>query len=217
MATRGMLPWGQSRSPPEDNMISSHLATLRAVGAVVLTSVLLVALAACSGTSAPASAAAPSTAATNPPASASAAATSEASVAVPSLPAGVGSAKWCLNTVEEVSAALGTTVTVAAGSDAPGAGGGCAYTNAAGAPIYAISVANPAPAGMFDGFKSGKIAEVLSGIADGAILVTPAGPLVMIKGQTVASLVILPNAQMTNLANAKAALLSLAQAAAGRM
>ncbi|MDQ6794677.1 MAG: hypothetical protein M3067_07665 [Chloroflexota bacterium] len=198
-------------------MISSRLAALRTVVAVALTGVLAVGVAACSGTSAPASAAVPSTVATNPPASASAAPTSEASLAVPSLPAGVGSAKWCLNTVEEVSAAIGTTVTAAMGSDATGAGGGCAYTNAAGAPIYAISVASPAPGGMFEGFKSGKIAEVLSGIADGAILVTPAGPLVLIKGQTVASLVILPNARMDNLANARAALLSLAQAAVGRM
>ena len=198
-------------------MMSSRFDALPAVGAVALTTVLAAVVAACSGTSAPASAAASSTAATNPPASASAAATVEASIVVPSLPAGVGSAKWCLNTVEEVSAAIGTTVTVAAGSDAPGAGGGCAYKDAAGAPIYAISVASPAPAGMFEGFKSAKIAEVLSGIADGAILVTPAGPLVFIKGQTVVSLLILPNAQMTNLANARAALLSLAQAAVGRM
>ena len=198
-------------------MISSRLDALRAIGAVALTTVLAVGVAACSGTSAPASAAAPSTAATNPPASASAAATSEASVAAPSLPAGVGSSKWCLNAVEEVSAAVGTTVTTAVGADAPGTGGGCSYTNAGGTPIYAISVLSPAPAGTFEGFKSGNVAEVLSGIADGAVLVTPAGPLVFIKGQTLASLVILPNARMDNLANARAALLSLAQAAVGRM
>jgi hypothetical protein len=210
-----MLPWLQSQ-PPEDMMISSRPDALRAVGAVALTAGLAIAVAACSGTKGPASAAAPSSAPT-PPASASAAATSEASVAVPSLPAGAGSAKWCLNTVEEVSAAVGVTVTAAVGSDLPGAGGGCAYPNAAGAAIYAISVASPAPAGMFEGFKSGKIAEVLSGIADGAILVTPGGPLVFLKGQTVVSLVILPNARLDNLANARAALLSLAQAAVGRM
>ena len=203
-------------------MISSRLATLRAVGAVALAAVLAVALAACSGTSAPGSAAAPSTAATNPPASASAAASVaasiEASAAAPSLPAGVtGSAKWCLNTIEEVSAAVGTTVTTAGGTEAPGIGGGCVYISAAGTPIYGISAVSPAPAGMFEGFKTGGASEILSGIGDGAVLVTPGGPLAFVKGQTVASLVILPTSGMGDLAKAKAALISLAQAAAGRM
>jgi hypothetical protein len=199
-------------------MISIHLAAPRAAGAVALALVVAAAVAACGGTSAPGSAAAPSTAATNPPASASAAASVEASAAGQSLPPGVtGSAKWCLNTVDEVSAAVGTIVTTAAGSDAPGVGGGCVYTSAAGTPIYGISVVSPAPAGMFEGFKAGQGAESLSGIGDAAVLVTPGGPLVVLKGQTVASLVILPSSGMSDLAKARAALESLAKAAAGRM
>jgi hypothetical protein len=198
-------------------MIRSRLDALRAIGAAALTVVLAVALAACGGTSAPASAA-PTTAATNPPPSASPGASVEATAAAPSLPGGVtGSAKWCLNTVEEVSAATGTAVTTAAGTDAPGIGGGCVYTSAAGTPIYGISVVSPAPAGMFEGFKAGGGAEVLTGIGDGAVLATPGGPLAFIKGQTVASVVVLPTSGMSDLAKARAALISLAQAAAGRM
>jgi hypothetical protein len=199
-------------------MIPSPLAALRTVGAVALTTVLAVALAACGGTSTPGAATSSSTAATNPPASAPAAASVEPSAGTPSLPAGVtGSARWCLNTVEEVSAAVGTTVTTAAGSDAPGVGGGCVYTSASGTPIYGLSVVSPAPAGMFEGFKGGSGAEALSGIGDGAVLATPGGPLVILKGQTVASLVILPTSGMSDLAKARAALISLAQAAVGRI
>jgi hypothetical protein len=135
-----------------------------------------------------------------------------------------GSAKWCLNTVEEVAAAVGVAVTAAAGSDAPGIGGGCVYTNAAGTPIYGISVVSPAPAGMFAGFKAGKGATSVSGIGDDALLVTPAGPLAVLKGQTVASLAILPtsgmgdpNSGVGDLSKVRAALESLAKAAADRM
>ena len=127
-----------------------------------------------------------------------------------------GSSKWCLNTVDEVSAAVGTAVTAAVGTDAGAAGGACAYT-AGNVPVLAISVVTGAPSGTFDAFKGTQGAETLTGIGDAAVLVTAQGPLAFIKGTTVVSMTIVPTATMADAAKIKSALETLAKAAAGRI
>lgn len=98
---------------------------------------------------------------------------------------------YCLNTVEEVAAALGVEVASAEGVANPGLGGGCMYNGPDGQPVMAISVVdNEAAADAFDGYRQYEGAEEISGIGDAALFL-PLNEMVgvaFMKGDVVASL-----------------------------
>jgi len=148
----------------------------------------LVTLAACSS-GAPAATA---TARTDTPASAAASAAASDS-AVSSEPADNGGTgggtDWCLNTVDEVVAAIDVEVTEAVSTDATGIGGGCIYNGADATPVYAMSVVTAEGAvATFDAAKNGEGAVTIDGVGDDAVLISPQGPLAVLKGSTFISL-----------------------------
>ena len=145
-------------------------------------------LAACSS-GAPAATA---TAQTDAPASAAASAAASDS-AVSSEPADNGGTgggtDWCLNTVDEVVAAIEVEVTEAVSTDATGIGGGCIYNGADATPVYAMSVVTAEGAvATFDAAKNGEGAVTIDGVGDDAVLISPQGPLAVLKGGTFISL-----------------------------
>lgn len=84
--------------------------------------------------------------------------------------AGGSGEEFCLNTIEEVSAALEVEVTDRASFENPGSGGGCSYTDADGGPVYAISVViGDQAAAAFDAYRQLEGAEEISGIGDAAV------------------------------------------------
>jgi hypothetical protein len=148
----------------------------------------LVTLAACSS-GAPA---ATTTAQSDAPASAAASAAASDS-AVSSEPADNGGTggetDWCLNTVEEVAAAIDAEVAEAVSTDATGIGGGCIYNGADGTPVYAMSVVTAEGAvSTFDASKNAEGATSIDGIGDDAVLISAGGPLAVLKGGTFISL-----------------------------
>ncbi|HEY7589819.1 MAG TPA: hypothetical protein VH723_02430 [Candidatus Limnocylindrales bacterium] len=147
-------------------------------------------------------------------------ATPESSAPAGSADTGVGlggANQWCLNTPEEVAAAIGGMQVTASGTDAPGVGGGCIYTAADGKMPYALSVvSNDTATQTFEAAKIQQGAVVISGIGQGAILVSPAGPLVVLQNGKLASLGFTPDAGVSQ-SEMQARLEELARAAAGRM
>jgi len=88
----------------------------------------------------------------------------------PMVAAGGSGEEFCLNTIEEVSAALEVEVTDRASFENPGSGGGCSYTDADGGPVYAISVViGDQAAAAFDAYRQLEGAEEISGIGDAAV------------------------------------------------
>lgn len=130
---------------------------------------------------------------------------------------GTGAAKWCLNTVEEVSAAIGGAAVTAAGTETPGIGGGCLYTTADGKFVYSIAtVTSQGAADTFRAAKTGQGVVVVTGIGDDAILMSPQGPLAILKGTAFISLGTLPDSGITE-ADWRAKNEALGKAAAGRL
>jgi len=128
----------------------------------------LLVLAACGGADAPATDSAPTSAATD----------GGGDVEATAPPAGGGNGstgggsgeEFCLNTIEEVSAALEVDVTDAAGFENPGSGGGCVYSDAEQRTVYLIGVVDNEQAGAaFEGYRQLEGAEEISGIGDTAL------------------------------------------------
>lgn len=166
----------------------------------------------------PASAsAAPATASAAPATAPETPSASGAPASDPIAGGGGGAMAWCLNTPEEVSKAFGVGATTATGTDAPGVGGGCAYTETGGGqPVYGISVVTGSVAvTTWDNIVSAPGVESFSGIGDGAILVGPDGPFVILKGSTLASIGAM--SVQSDKATYRTALEELARSAAPRM
>ncbi len=174
-------------------------SALRAVVALMLVATLV--LVGCSSTNAPSSAAG------SPAAAASASAAAEASTAAAAsssaepnastITVGGGANRWCLNTVQEASAALGQTVTAMLGADVPGLGGGCNYSAADGTPVLSLAIiTSPSAATTLQGAKLTPGITSVSGVGDEAILVSQAGPFVIRKGNVVISMTIVPTGAM---------------------
>jgi len=130
---------------------------------------------------------------------------------------GTAGSKWCLNTPEEVSAAIGGAAVTAAGSDVPGVGGSCLYTTADGKLVHAIAtVTSEGAASTFQAAKSGQGVVVVTGIGDDAIIMSPQGPLAILKGSAFISMGTLPDSGITE-ADWRAKNEALGKAAAGRL
>ncbi|MDQ3688757.1 MAG: hypothetical protein M3406_01725 [Chloroflexota bacterium] len=100
-----------------------------------------------------------------------------------------GETDWCLNTVEEVAAAIDAEVAEAVSTDATGIGGGCIYNGPDATPVYAMSVVTAEGAvATFDAAKNGEGAVTIDGIGDDAVLISAGGPLAVLKGSTFISL-----------------------------
>jgi hypothetical protein len=102
---------------------------------------------------------------------------------VASPPGGQGIADFCLNTTDEVGAALQTSVARAEGNENPGFGGGCLYFAADGALVYSIGFV-PAVQGVDlieTGLQTPGSVEIM-GIGERAVLMSAQGPLVYRKG-----------------------------------
>lgn len=89
---------------------------------------------------------------------------------------------WCLNSPPEVEAALHVLGVVGTSTDTPGVGGGCTYALADGTVVHAVSVVNSANfAATFEAGKQTPGAVEIPGIGNGAVLMSPQGPLVILK------------------------------------
>jgi hypothetical protein len=168
----------------------------------------------CSQGNAPASNAGAASAGSSAPSAAT-----EPSSAAQSTGTGAGAAassKWCLDTNDEVTAALGQAITTATGADVPGSGGTCIYT-AGSNPILAISVVQPAPPGIMSGLLGGQMFKQLSGIGDAAALASHIGPLALQKGNTVVLLTIMPGLDTGDDSKVQAGLEQLAKSAVARI
>ena len=85
---------------------------------------------------------------------------------------GSGIDDFCLNTVEEVSAAFKVEVGEATSSENPGLGGACLYTDVDGAQVFGLSVITAAGAvATFDASAGAEGSEAVSGIGDAALYV----------------------------------------------
>lgn len=129
-----------------------------------------------------------------------------------------GSTDWCLNTVEEVSAALSVDVTDAAGAEAPGNGGGCNYSDADGNFVYSMSIVTASGAvGTFEANVDAEGAVTVDGIGDRAYLASPQGPLVVLKGDTLISIGAYTPAALADPAVYRSAVEELARPAVDRL
>ena len=187
---------------------------MKSFRAILLLPVLLVA---CGGTGAPATGAT-GAAPTSPAGTGSTGAT--VAPPVTTAPGGGGTAgNWCLNTPPEVEAALHVQGVVGTSTDAPGVGGGCIYSLADNTPVHAISVVNSANfQATFDAAKTQQGAVEISGIGNGAILVSAQGPLIVLTDKGLISMGPLgPQDVMTDAAKYRAAAEELGKTAAGRV
>lgn len=134
-------------------------------------------------------------------------------------PGGATTTDWCLNSPPEVEAALHVMGVVATGSDTPGVGGGCLYTLADGTMVHAVSVVTSQ--GYEATFESGKqtpgVVEI-SGIGNGAILMSALGPLVILTDSGLISMGPTgPDDIMADPAKYRTAVEELGRAAVARM
>lgn len=96
---------------------------------------------------------------------------------------------WCLNTVQEVEAAIGVTGVVESGSGAEGIGGGCTYSTADTILVHAISIITSAQfESTFEASKQTPGAVEIAGIGKGAVLVSPQGPLAILTDRALISM-----------------------------
>lgn len=131
---------------------------------------------------------------------------------------GTGNTDWCLNTAEEVSAAIGGAAVTATGTDVQGVGGACNYTIADGTLIYSVAVVNnEAAVSSFQAMQGSEGIVQIPGIGDGAILASPQGPLAILKGNAFISLGLLPGSGVTDAAEMRTKLEQLGKAAADRL
>lgn len=96
---------------------------------------------------------------------------------------------FCLNTTDEVGAALEVEVTQATSTANEGFGGGCTYYDSDNALVYALAVIT-GQGTADDTVEAGRQTEgaiEISGIGDEAVLVSPVGPLVVRVGDTLIS------------------------------
>lgn len=140
------------------------------------------------------------------------------SASLPAATAGEASSDFCLNTVEEVEAALQADVAAAVGTENPGFGGACTYNGSDGLPVYAIAVV---PSGSGDALNAALAAPgavELEGIGERAVLVSAAGPLVVQKSGFIMSIGALPTVPIFSDATAyPAAIEQLGRAAIDRL
>lgn len=132
---------------------------------------------------------------------------------------GAASGDWCLNSPPEVEAALHVMGAVGTSTDNAGSGGGCFYTLADGSPIHAIAVVNVQ--GFEATYEAGKqtpgVVEI-AGIGKGALLMSPAGPLVILTDKGLISMGPLGPADiMSDPAAYRTAVEALGRAAVDRM
>jgi len=131
---------------------------------------------------------------------------------------GGGGDDACLNTVEEVSAALDVEVTEAENTATPGGGAGCIYyTDKAAFEIaYTISLSAGGSVAqqIFDSFAADEAAEEVSGIGDAALWY--GGGLVIRKGDRLLSIGAVPTLDLDEAA-LRAILTDLGRAAADRL
>jgi hypothetical protein len=158
------------------------------------TAVVAVSLAACTSGASPSSS--PAASATAPPTiGATQPTASEPSTTLP--PAPVGSepaggteppagggtgAAFCLVTPEEVAAALQVDAPTPVGNENPGFGGGCFYSAADGALVYSIGVVPASGGDLIAAGLQTQGAVAVPDLGEGAVLVSPQGPLVFKKG-----------------------------------
>ena len=180
---------------------------IRHAAHVVLAMVAAIAVVACSQTTTPSPSVAPST---------SAAASS--SPVASGTSGGPVSERWCLNTADEVTSAIGEKVTSLAGAEVPGLGGGCAYTAANGATVLSQAILTGPPAlGTFNGAKIAEGAIVLNGVGDEAVLVTARGPMVVRRGRVVISMTVTPTSELNDTTKLRSAFEQLGKAAVQRL
>lgn len=197
------------------NRIANHPGRLAFVPAA-----LALALAAC-GTGSPATTTAPGGQATAGPTAADMPTSAPVATTQPGDGGLTEADDFCLNTPDEVTAALGVGAVTAAGSANPGLGGGCLYSDASGKVVYAISVVTgSAAATAFDGYKASADAEEVAGIGDGAVYL-PLGELLgiaFLKGDVVASMSPTPGLAIEGgAAGLRTALAELARQAVARV
>jgi hypothetical protein len=136
-------------------------------------------------------------------------------------PAATGTATgtWCLNTPPEVEAALHVTGVVGTSTDNAGSGGGCIYTLADGTPVHSVAVVNIQ--GFEATYEAGKQTPGVVQIADigkGALLMSSAGPLVILTDKGLISMGPLGPADiMSNPAAYRTAVEALGRSAVGRL
>jgi hypothetical protein len=182
---------------------------------VLLAPAALLLVAACSSGGASSAPATGGTAATPAPPAGSAAPSGAPSAATG---AGIGGdTDFCWNTIEEVSAVLGVEVTTAQGAEAAGVGGGCNYSTADGSLVYAISTVTSSAAQTFEAAKGTEGAVVVTGVGDGAVLMSAGGPLIVRVGDVVLSLGPLPMSGVTDPEEYRKAAEELGKAAVARM
>lgn len=131
---------------------------------------------------------------------------------------GTGGGNLCLNTPEEVSAALQIGSVTAAGTATPGGGGGCTYVTADNVGYAIAVVIGAGAAATIQGGLAAPGAVEITGIGDQAVLMSPAGPLVVRKGDTIISQGPAGNLPiLADAAAARKAMEDLARAAVGRL
>jgi hypothetical protein len=132
--------------------------------------------------------------------------------------AGGGAEQWCLNTVDEVEAAIGTEVATASGNDNAGAGGGCIYSDASGNLLYSVAVVTvPGHEQTYEAGKTTPGAVEISGIGNGAVLISPQGPLVILTDRGLISLGPTTPAMLADAAAYRTAAETLGRQAVGRL
>jgi hypothetical protein len=136
---------------------------------------------------------------------------------IPSSSGGTATRDWCLNTAQEVGAAIGGTAVTAKGTTAPEVGGACIYTTADGKLVYTVATINSeAATGTFQAVKSSQGVVQVPGIGDDAILMSPQGPLAILKGSAFISIGFLPAAGITDPTEMRTKLEQLARLAVDR-
>jgi hypothetical protein len=126
---------------------------------------------------------------------------------------------WCLNTPPEVEAAIHVMGVVATGSGAEGIGGGCTYSLSTGILVHAISVITTEGfAATFEASKQTPGAVEIAGIGNGAVLISPQGPLAILTDRGLISMgPIGPADLMADPAAYRTAVEALGRAAVERM
>lgn len=132
---------------------------------------------------------------------------------------GQGIADFCLNTREEVAAALQVDLPTAAGNENPGFGGGCIYSAADGSLVWSVGIVPVTPqADLIATGLQTPGAVAIEGIGEGAVLISAQGPLVFRRGNWFVSSGGNPTLPIaSNAAAYRAAMETLARAAAGRI
>ncbi len=129
-----------------------------------------------------------------------------------------GADEFCLNTIDEVSAASGVDVSKATANAATAFGGACNYTSDDGKLVYSVVTLDSAGAvGTFEASKKNEGVVAIEGLGDDAVLLRPEGPLAILKGTSVLSLVFPPTSGVTDPADVREGLEELGRQAVDRL